>query len=174
MPTGRFVLTHKLGKFLAQALWGLWPSGNVFDQNHLKGTFDFYIDDVLQCTSEVLFSCRYLRGVSNPVFLSHGDTKLTRPGVSEWLTVNGSNQSVSVWALDYDGAAQTASLGTVSDVTTFNVGYERVTSLLGFAPKGMYSVSVGSSSFAFIVDRNHYAEVFQFRYRNVYDAFLRG
>ena len=82
------VRTHKLGKFLAQALWGLWPTSHVFDQNHLKGSFSFYTNDVLQCTSEVLFSCRYLKGVSNPVFLSHGNVKITRPGVSEWLTVN--------------------------------------------------------------------------------------
>lgn len=164
------VRTHKLGKFLAQALWGLWPSSNVFDQNHLKGSFSFYMNDVLQCTSEVLFSCRYLKGVSNPVFLSHGNVKITRPGVSEWLTVNGASLSVSVTATDETGLFRTASLGSVNGVTTFHVSHSRVASLLGFAPKGSYTIKAGQQTFEYIVDHNHYAEVFQFRYRNVYDA----
>ena len=164
------VRTHKLGKFLAQALWGLWPTSNVFDQNHLKGSFSFYMNDVLQCTSEVLFSCRYLKGVSNPVFLSHGNVKITRPGVSEWLTVNAAKAEVSVIAVNESGLLKTASLGTVSDVTTFDVGLERITALLGFPPKGSYTIKAGQQTFEYIVDHNHYAEVFQFRYRNVYDA----
>lgn len=164
------VRTHKLGKFLAQALWGLWPTSNVFDQTHLKGSFDFYIDDILQCSSEVLFSCRYLKGVSNPVFLSHGNVKITRPGVSEWLTVNAAEEVVSVTAVNESGLPKTASLGTVSDVTTFDVGLKRITALLGFAPKGSYTIKAGQQTFEYIVDHNHYAEVFQFRYRNVYDA----
>ena len=164
------VRTHKLGKFLAQALWGLWPTSNVFDQTHLKGSFDFYIDDVLQCSSEVLFSCRYLKGVSNPVFLSHGNVKITRPDVSEWLTVNAAKAEVSVIAVNESGLLKTASLGTVSDVTTFDVGLERITALLGFAPIGSYTIKAGQQTFEYIVDHNHYAEVFLFRYRNVYDA----
>ena len=164
------VRTHKLGKFLAQALWGLWPSSNVFDQTHLKGTFDFYIDDILQCSSEVLFSCRYLKGLSNPVFLSHGNVKIIRPGVSELLTVNGTSLSVSVMAADETGLFRTASLGSVNGVTTFHVGHSRVASLLGFSPKGSYTIKAGQQTFEYIVDHNHYAEVFQFRYRNVYDA----
>ena len=164
------VRTHKLGKFLAQALWGLWPTSDVFDQNHLKGAFSFYIDDVLQCTSEVLFSCRYLKGVSNPVFLSHGNIKITRPDVSEWLSVNGSSLSVSVTAVAETGLSETASLGTVNGVTTFNVSHSRITSLLGFAPRGQYTIKAGQQTFEYVVDHNHYTEVFQFRYRNVYDV----
>ena len=164
------VRTHKLGKFLAQSLWGLWPSSNVFDQTHLKGTFSFYINQTFQCSSEVLFSCRYLKGVSRPVFITQGNVKITRPDVSEWLTVNGTSLSVSVMAADETGLFRTASLGTVSDVTTFDVGLERITALLGFAPKGSYTIKAGQQTFEYIVDHNHYAEVFQFRYRNVYDA----
>ena len=164
------VRTHKLGKFLAQALWGLWPSGDVFDQSHLKGTFSFYIDNTFQCSSQVLFSCRYLKSVTNPVFLTHGNVKLTRPDMLEWLTVNGSSQSVTVTAEDDSGLSYTSSLGSVNGVTTFNVSYSRVTSLLGFAPKGIYTIKTGQQTFNYVVDRNHYAEVFLFRYRNVFDA----
>lgn len=164
------VRTHKLGKFLAQALWGLWPTSSVFDQTHLKGTFDFYIDDVLQCSSDVLFSCRYLKGVTNPVFLTNGSTKITRPGISEWLTVNAAGANVTVSAVDGSNLSKSASLGTVTDVTTFNVSMDRVTTLLGFTPEGQYVITAGSSIFTYVVDHNHYAELFQFRYRNVYDA----
>ena len=164
------VRTHKLGKFLAQALWGLWPSGDVFDQSHLRGTFSFYIDNTFQCSSQVLFSCRYLKSVTNPVFLTHGNVKLTRPDMLEWLTVNGYSQSVTITAEDDSGLSYTSSLGTVNGVTTFNVSYSRVTSLLGFAPKGIYTIKAGQQTFDYIVDRNHYAEVFLFRYRNVFDA----
>ena len=164
------VRTHKLGKFLAQALWGLWPSSNVFDQNHLKGTFDFYVDDVLQCSSEVLFSCRYLKGVSNPVFLTHGNEKITRPGAMEWLTVNAPDTNVSVSAINGAGESKSASLGKATDVTTYNVSYDRVTALLGFAPEGQYEIKAGTSTFTYVVDHNHYTEVFQFRYRNVFDV----
>ena len=164
------VRTHKLGKFLAQALWGIWPSGNVFDQNHLKGTFQFYIGDMLQCSSEVLFSCRYLKGVSNPVFLAHGNMKLTRPGTMEWLTVNAAGVNVTVTATDGSGVTQSATLGKVADVTTFNTSYDRVTTLLGFSPEGQYEIKAGSSVYTYVVDHNHYAEVFQFRYRNAFDA----
>lgn len=164
------VRTHKLGKFLAQALWGLWPTGNVFDQSHLKGAFSFYINNTFQCSSEVLFSCRYLSGVSNPVFLSHGNVKITRPNVLEWLTVNGSSLSVSVTAVAETGLSETASLGTVNGVTTFNVSHDRVTSLLGFAPKGQYTIKAGQQTFEYVVDHNLYTEVFQFRYRNVFDV----
>ena len=164
------VRTHKLGKFLAQALWGLWPSSNVFDQNHLKGSFEFYIDDVLQCSSNVVYSCRYLKGVTNPVFLTNGTTKITRPGVLEWLTVNAAGVDVSVTAVDGCGSDSTVPMGTVNDVTTFDASMDRVTALLGFAPVGEYVIKVGTDEFRYVVDHNHYAEVFQFRYRNVYDA----
>ena len=164
------VRTHKLGKFLAQALWGLWPTSNIFDQTHLKGSFDFYIDDVLQCSSDVLFSCRNLKGVTNPVFLTNGNIKITRPDVAEWLTVNADEVDVSVSGVDEYGGLLTVRMGTVSDVTTFNVSYERVTALLGFAPVGEYIIKAGTAEFCYVVDHNHYAEVFQFRYRNVYDA----
>ena len=164
------VRTHKLGKFLAQALWGLWPSSNVFDQTHLKGSFDFYIDDVLQCSSEVLFSCRYLKGMTNPVFLTNGNIKITRPGVTEWLTVNASGVNVTVIGVDEFGGSLTVPMGTVSDVTTFNVSIDRVTPLLGFVPVGEYIIKAGTAEFCYVVDYNHYAEVFQFRYRNVYDV----
>ncbi|MBQ7349739.1 MAG: hypothetical protein IJW56_02510 [Bacteroides sp.] len=164
------VRTHKLGKFLAQALWGLWPSSNVFDQNHLKGSFEFYIDDVLQCSSNVVYSCRYLKGVTNPVFLTNGTTKITRPGVLEWLTVNAAGVDVSVTAVDGYGSDSTVPMGTVNDVTTFDASMDRVTALLGFAPVGEYVIKVGTAEFRYVVDHNHYAEVFQFRYRNVYDA----
>lgn len=164
------VRTHKLGKFLAQALWGLWPTSNVFDQTHLKGSFDFYIDDVLQCSSEVLFSCRYLKGMTNPVFLTNGNIKITRPGVTEWLTVNASGVNVTVIGVDEFGSLLTVPMGTVSDVTTFNVSIDRVTPLLGFVPVGEYIIKAGTAEFCYVVDYNHYAEVFQFRYRNVYDV----
>ena len=164
------VRTHKLGKFLAQALWGLWPTSNVFDQNHLKGSFEFYIDDVLQCSSDVVYSCRYLKGVTNPVFLTNGTTKIVRPGVTEWLTINEPGANVKVTAVDEYGGDFTVSMGTVNEVTTFDVSMDRVTSLLGFAPEGEYVISAGSEEFRYVVDHNHYAEVFQFRYRNVYDA----
>ena len=164
------VRTHKLGKFLAQALWGLWPSSNVFDQNHLKGSFEFYIDDVLQCSSNVVYSCRYLKGVTNPVFLTNGTTKITRPGVLEWLTVNATGVDVSVTAVDGYGSDSTVPMGTVNDVTTFDASMDRVTALLGFAPVGEYVIKVGTAEFRYVVDHNHYAEVFLFRYRNVYDA----
>ena len=83
------VRTHKLGKFLAQALWGLWPSSNVFDQNHLKGSFEFYIDDVLQCSSNVVYSCRYLKGVTNPVYLSslRSDANRRRYNIFRYYTI---------------------------------------------------------------------------------------
>lgn len=164
------VRTHKLGKFLAQALWGLWPTSNLFDQTHLKGSFGFYINDVLQCSSDVLFSCRYLKGVTNPVFLTNGNIKITRPGVTEWLTVNAAGVNVTVSGVDEYGGLLTVPMGTVSDVTTFNVSVDRVTTLLGFAPVGEYIIKVGTAEFCYVVDHNHYAEVFQFRYRNVYDA----
>ncbi len=164
------VRTHKLGKFLAQALWGLWPTSNLFDQTHLKGSFGFYINDVLQCSSDVLFSCRYLKGVTNPVFLTNGNIKITRPGVTEWLTVNAAGVNVTVSGVDEYGGLLTVPMGTVSDVTTFNVSVDRVTTLLGFAPVGEYIIKAGTAEFCYVVDHNHYAEVFQFRYRNVYDA----
>lgn len=164
------VRTHKLGKFLAQALWGLWPTSNLFDQTHLKGSFGFYINDVLQCSSDVLFSCRYLKGVTNPVFLTNGNIKITRPGVTEWLTVNAAGVNVTVSGVDEYGGLLTVPMGTASDVTTFNVSVDRVTTLLGFAPVGEYIIKAGTAEFCYVVDHNHYAEVFQFRYRNVYDA----
>lgn len=164
------VRTHKLGKFLAQALWGFWPTSNLFDQTHLKGSFEFYINDVLQCSSDVLFSCRYLKGVTNPVFLTNGNIKITRPGVAEWLTVNAAGVNVTVSGVDEYGGLLTVPMGTVSDVTTFNVSVDRVTTLLGFAPVGEYIIKAGTAEFCYVVDHNHYAEVFQFRYRNVYDA----
>lgn len=164
------VRTHKLGKFLAQALWGIWPSGSLTDQNHLKGTFEFFVDDVLKCSSEVLFSCRYLKGVSNPTFLAHGNMKLTRPGVMEWLTVNDAGVNVTVTATSVSGETKSATLGKVADVTTFNTSYDRVSTLLGFSPEGQYEIKAGSSVFTYVVDHNHYAEIFQFRYRNAFDA----
>lgn len=163
------VRTHKLGKFLAQALWGNFPSGNAYEQPYVKGDFDFYIDDVLQCSANVLYSARYRPSAAQPVFLSPYEGKVTRPGVAEYLTINGAGSAVTVSALNASNQETSASLGVVGSVTTFNVGHDRVSALLGFEPDAYYIHAAGST-FSFWVDRNQYVEVHQFRYKNVFDC----
>lgn len=170
-PDGAWqVRTHKLGKFLAQALWGNFPSGNVYEQPYVKGDFDFYIDDVLQCTSNVLYSARFRPSASQPVFLSPCLQKITRPGVAEYLTINSAGSAVTVSAANPSGEVVNASLGSVSSVTTFNVGVSRVSAVLGFEPIGSYTVWAGGNPFVFYIDHNQYVEVHQFRYKNVFDC----
>lgn len=162
------VRTHRLGRFLANALWGVWCNGNLQSQDFVMGTFHFYVDGVSVGSTDVIFTNHWLKRSGIPQFLSQGTTKVTRPGVTEYLSIL-TPSNVRAEAVNEKGDLISTYLGQANGVATLDVSYDQVASSLGFNPVGQYRITVGNDVFTFVVDHNNYTEVFQFRYRNVFD-----
>ena len=159
------VRTHRLGDYLAQTLWGEFPNGSPFHQSNLCKTFDFYIDDVQQCSTELLRSCRVVPHIDTTTFLTCGNACCTRPGALEYI--NTCQQGASVYV---SSGSKEVLLGVSGQVTTFDVSFNTVAKILGILPHGMYKVRCNGASIVYSIDSKTYDEIVQFRYKNLFDA----
>lgn len=164
------VRIRKLGRFLAKALWGVWASGNSTHLDNVAGTFDFYINDVKDCSSFVLFSrCVSKRTASSSWPLSAVSEKVIRKSVPDYTSFYlQSGETVSVTADGAEGSPVTKTLYTHvggAGVVTLATDYERIRGLLG-SDVSVFSVG----GMRFYVDKTSYAEKYIFRFRNNYDC----
>lgn len=172
VPDVRYqVCTHKLGKFLSQALWGVWPSGAVTGQPHMAGSFDFLIDDSPSASSFIQFSRLAIGKPAGDIgFLSLTLDKVVRPGQYVWVTVPAGNGDISVSFTGKNGM-QTEAIAQASPDYPVTVDISpSVIEALAQNELHYYEVVFGGKAMHVNVDRNSYAEVFQFRFKNVFDA----
>ncbi|KAA6320213.1 hypothetical protein EZS27_029991 [termite gut metagenome] len=168
---------RKLGKFCQQALWGEWCTESSLLQSSAGGTFEFYINEILDTSSYVLF-CRMQtnKAAASATWLSEVNRKITRLYSKEYVgTVIVAGQSVQVTVKKNDGTTLPAKTlythtGTLS-VVTVDGSPSRIATLFLIQQDAIrsYVLSVAGQSFEFLIDATRYTEVWQFRYKNVYD-----
>lgn len=167
------VRVRRLGEFCALALYGAWCDGQTQWQTNAAGTFAFLINDVQDTTAHVTYSVRRTgKSAGSPGALSQVTQKVTRPGVQEYssgfshaggyiltgTTPEGTEKSVN---------PQVTSSGDVP--LTVDVSYERACQLLGVSALQDYTIQLNGGQLKFLVDQSRYAELWQFRFKNVYD-----
>jgi hypothetical protein len=171
------IKVRKLGKFCAQALWGQWCPGQTCLQSTVAGTFSFYVNGSLDTSSYVLFSrLQTNKQAATAVWLSEVNRKITRPGSKEYAgMVIGTGQTVQVTIKKNDGTTPAAKTlythtETLSPVTV-DASLARIASLFTISQDLIrsYVLSVAGQSCEFLIDQTRYTEIWQFRYKNVYD-----
>ena len=167
------VRIRRLGQFCELALWGVWCDGEVHWQTEAAGTFSFYINDSKDMDCEVIYSLFQTRkDASAPGVLSEVTRKVTRPGVPEFVSgyphaggfiltgtlPDGTEKSVNEQFSDYQ-----------NQLCTIEADYERACSLLDVDALASYKVNLNGGTMEFLVDTTHYADLWVFRFKNVYD-----
>lgn len=169
------VRIRKLGRFCALALWGMWPTGDVTSQPNASGMFVFYINDVKDFESFVIYSRLESRLEAASVgVLSDTVQKVTRRGCHEYVSgflQSGGRYTVSA---DFqDGHRETLDVvATGTDSTsaaTLDVSVDSIEQRHGWSDIVRYSIGMSGGTSTFLVDQARYADIWQFRFKNNYD-----
>ena len=167
------VRVRRLGQFCALALWGGWPTQNHNIQSSAAGTFSFLINDVQDSTSYVIYSgLQTGKSATSPGALCEVTKKVTVPGLLEYASgfING---GYTLSGTDGTGATKSVSVeadaGSTERLYTLLASYQRACELLGVSALLDYTFTFNGGSLQFVVDQSKYAEVWQFRFKNVYD-----
>lgn len=157
-------------------------NGHVI-QSKFSGTFVFFFNGIEDSQSFVMFSGVHTKkSASSPGCLSEVSDKVTRYGakeyVSGYLIQDAENlKSYGCKIIGYweDGTEQELFLealkttGGISVPATFDVSPDFVASR--FSKEGLlrYSVVMDGASMQFLIDKTGYADMWCFRFKNVYD-----
>ena len=183
------VRVRRLGRFCELALWGVWCAGESSWQPDAAGTFSFSINGVKDTDSFVMFSRMQTRkDASAPGVLSEVTQKVCRPGVPEYVSgmPPEDEDGFAVTGYDADGVAHTGTLAPsitvdtggstpgvqrVSPIATVEAGPDTVAELVGMDVSALarYTVEAQGGSLEFVADTSHYADLWVFRFKNVYD-----
>lgn len=171
------VRVRKLGQFCELALWGVWCAGENTSQTDAAGTFSFLINGLEDAQSLVMFSrLQTKKDAAAPGCLSEVQTKVTRPGakeyVSGYLMQSGSVYGVNITGYMEDGTEQKKLKPVAGDASrpySVDVSVDVVATLFADKKLTHYRVDMVGGAMTIYVDRTPYAEVWCFRFKNVYD-----
>ena len=176
VPNGNYqVRVRNLGKFCELALWGVWCAGETSWQTDAAGTFTFLINGVQDIQSFVMFSRLQTRkDASEPGWLSEVNQKVTHPDSIEYLSFLMKTDDivkVTAYSPDETGVEHKLFQCTAegSSPVTFDVSPLRITTLFPSKDIHRYKVECNGYEFMYHIDRTCYAEMWCFRYKNVYD-----
>lgn len=174
------VRVRNLGKFCELALWGVWCAGENTTQVDAAGTFSFLINGAQDVQSFVMFSrLQTKKDAAAPGCLSEVSAKVTHSGVMEYvsgyLIQNAEGDGVRITGYWGDDTEETKfravanSGGSVQLPFTIDVSPDAIAS--GFSEPDLmrYKVEVAGGSMLFYMDRTGYADMWCFRFKNVYD-----
>lgn len=169
------ITIRDIGRVCQQALWGVWPSGNITSQADASATFSFYFNDVLDRSSTVIFSrVRTRRSAAACGILSQVTHKVTRVGAKEW--VSGFPLSASYIAnisAVVDGVTVTGTLANSSytEIVTIDVSPARVATILSVDVDDIssYNIQMANGTMTFLMDRQQLPQWWMLRCKNVYD-----
>lgn len=151
------IVIRGLGRICRMALWGVWYGTGETKQNNVFGVFNFYIDNVLQCSSTVAYASMATKKdvatlFKTGGFLSRATTKVTRLDTKEWLTAvipSGVEVKATPTKSGQQGTVVVIHAATdTATVATMDVSYA---TLFGKSQYDSYVVSCGES-FLFVVD----------------------
>lgn len=172
------VRVRKLGRFCALAMWGVWMANDPTPQSDAAGTFIFYINGVKDSESLVMYSRLETRkSADTPGILSEVCQKVARRGthefVSGFLIPDAAGAKYTITAELSDGQQKTVSVAPkVTDTMvpiTLDVSVDTLERTHKWADVARYTVTMAGGSIEFLVDASVYAQVWQFRFKNVYD-----
>lgn len=169
------VRVRKLGKFCELALWGVWCAGETSWQTDAAGTFTFLINGTQDAQSFVMFSRLQTRkDAATPGWLSEANQKVTHAGTIEYLSsLMVKNDIVKVIAYSSDGIGTEYQLFKCTtdggSPMTFDVSPSKIKALFPGIDIYQYKVVCNGHEFIYHIDRTRYAEMWCFRYKNVYD-----
>lgn len=167
------VRIRRLGKFCELALWGTWCEGETCWQASASGTFSFFINEVKDTDTLVIYSCLQTRkSADSPGVLSEVLQKVTRPGVPEYVSGFLASDSYTVSGTQSDGTEKSKDVspgGSQDQICTVGVDYARACSLLGVDSLQSYRVDLNGGGMEFLVDTTPYSELWVFRFKNTYD-----
>lgn len=167
------VRIRRLGHFCELALWGVWCAGENTWQTDAAGTFSFYINEVKDTDSFVMFSRLETRKSADTAgVLSEVTRKVTRPGVPEYASGFHHAGGYIVTGYMSDGTEKNTvvSIPDYQSVPlTVDASYERICTLLEVESLVRYKLDFNGGSIEFLVDPSHYADIRVFRFKNVYD-----
>lgn len=167
------VRIRRLGKFCAMALWGVWPDGEHTLQTTAAGSFIFLIDGIQDAQSFVMYSrMQTAKAADTPALLSEVNRKVTHAGVVEYASGDRTAGGYILTGIDMLGDEKSRTMqvsGGESSMLTVDAGYSRVCSLLGADALQSYKVHFNGGTLEFLVDPTHYGQLWQFRFKNVYD-----
>lgn len=171
VPDANFkVRIPKLGKLCAQALWGQWPSGSLFSQETLSGTFVFCVNGVNIKVCYVLFSrLQTLRSWPGFGWLSRLQEKVTRPSAPEWLTCLIQGAETIIARSGGKSVVLYTHSGALVPITV-DVSCAAIEKALSISGLTQYEVVRGNDVMCFYVDYTQYLEQFYFRFKNVFDV----
>lgn len=174
VPDGNYqVRIRRLGKFCAMVLWGVWPSDVHTFQTTAAGTFTFLINGVEDARSFVMYSRMQTRKDSSlPAVLSETNRKVTYPSSTEYASGDRHAGGYILSGTDADGTEKNKVVqvaGSDGAMLTVDVSYARVCSLLDADTLQRYKVHFNGGTLEFLVDATHYGQLWQFRFKNVYD-----
>ena len=172
------VRVRDLGKFCELALWGVWCAGENTVQTDAAGTFSFLINGVEDAQSLVMFSrLQTKKDAEAPGCLSEVSTKVTRPGMKEYVSgylepVSG-GLGIEITGYWDDDSEETVfrRIDYVGSTELVSVDVSPELIITGFSKSDPARSKIGMSggSMLFYVDRTRYAEMWCFRFKNVYD-----
>ncbi|MDR0939916.1 MAG: hypothetical protein LBN29_11325 [Mediterranea sp.] len=172
-PDAKYVVrARRLGQLCEQALWGVWPEGDTTWQADASGEFAFLIDGKEDAGSLVTYSRLQTRkDAASPGWLTETRRKVTHPGCHEWLSVRATEAVVAYPDGDRSRGAELlgAGVATGEAIATLDVGAARMAALFPGASPDRYVISAMGQEFELLVDRSRYPDIWQFRYKNVYD-----
>lgn len=167
------VRIRRLGKFCELALWGTWCEGETCWQASASGTFSFFINEVKDTDTLVIYSCLQTRkSADSPGVLSEVLQKVTRPGVPEYVSGFLASGSYTVSGTQPDGTEKSKDVspgGSQDRICTIGIDYARACSLLGVDNLQSYRVDLNGGGMEFLVDTTPYSELWVFRFKNTYD-----
>lgn len=171
------VRVRGLGKFCELALWGVWCAGENTVQADAAGMFTFLINGTEDMQSMVMFSrLQTKKDAAAPGCLSEVSTKVTRIGVKEYVSgylQQGADGSLGIQITAYWEEEEKSIFKKVAvdggKLVTVDVSPDIIAA--NFSKPGMvrYMVGMSGGSMIFYVDRTRYAEMWCFRFKNVYD-----
>jgi hypothetical protein len=169
------ITIRKLGALCRMALWGLWYGTTETVQSNAYGDFTFYINDILQQMSTVVYARLATSKNAESVFTAGGVLsrvlkKVTRRGVSEYLTfVVPANVPVGVCTLkgSVQGDKKTIRIaGDALAVVTLDVSSDI---LFPNVDIDGYRIMCGET-FDFIIDKGSEEDLSILRYKNIFDC----
>lgn len=167
------VRVRRLGMFCAQALWGVWSAAETQWQTHASGDFTFLINNVTDGSSHVTYSARQTKAdASKDGVLSQVTRKVTRPGVQEYSSGYSHAGGYILTGITPEGTEKSVNPQITSEgdfPLTVDASYQRACTLLGVTALQSYKIHHNGGQLEFVVDGAKYAELWTFRFKNVYD-----
>lgn len=164
------VRIRRLGKFCENALWGVWCAGEVTWQSDLSGVFKFYINDVLDSQTIVVYNRYHVASSSIYSLCSSVANKVTYPGSREFVS-GWANGAYTVTAYEGETMAEVdIAVANKQAICTIDVSPDRIDAMFPDMEIERYAITMGDSSMLFYVDRTKYAEKWVIRFKNMWDV----